>query len=68
MSNDQASCLCLIHYPLDHKFSVASVLPLGKPLVILRHIAANVLSFGKPSQTPIGGMIYSLPRVPAASF
>lgn len=67
MSNDQA-CLHLIHYPLDHKLSVASVLLLGKPLVILRHAAPNVLPFGKPSQTPTGGMIYSLPRVPAASF
>lgn len=61
MSNNQALCLCLLHYSLDCK-------PLSKLLFVLQHPAPNVLSFEKPSQTPIGGVVYSFPRVLAAPF
>lgn len=44
------------------------MLLLGKLLLILQCPAPNILSLEKPSQTPTGGVMCSLPKIPMAPF
>lgn len=66
-AHEQAACLCLLHYPLDHE--------LGGPSPATRQTpthpstpSSKLLSFIKPSQIPRGVAMCSLPGVPVARF
>ena len=66
-AHEQAACLCLLHYPLDHELGCPSPATRQTPTHPSTP-SSELLSFVKPSRIPRGVAMCSLPGVPVARF